>query len=300
MKNDKSFFHIIGINRINRMVEEAMEIEREEALKAGAPGYLHRGMTLCSMPYKDLKEQTFYTRSNGTWELEIFSSPKYGLPYGNIPRLLYMYLGTEAVRTQSPQIALGNSLSEFLEKLGLIRAGGARGDITRLNNQIKRMFYSKIIITYTDRHSESKKSIDMVDGLFLLWDTKNPSQGSLWESYITLNKSYFDELIKAPVPIDLRIVKELKSSALELDIYFWLSHRMFYLHKPTLIPYDMLRMQFGSEYKRLRDFKKKFLVAFKKVLIFWPDLNFSEEKKGIRLSPSRLLIKPQPKKKKLR
>ena len=297
MGKKDSFFDIISLKRLNKMAEEAMEIERDDALKAGALGYLHRGMTLCSMPYKDLKENTFYTRSNGTWEIQIFGSPKYGLPYGNIPRLLYIYLGTEAVRTQSPQIHLGSSLNDFLEKLGLTRCGGSRGDITRLNNQIKRLFSSKIILTFTDKHGEHDKYLNIADEMLIFWDNKNPLQRSFWESYITLNSTHFNELIKSPVPIDLRIVKELKSSALELDIYFWLSHRMFYLHKPTLIPYEMLQMQFGSEYKRLRDFKKKFLISFKKVLIFWPDLNFSEEKKGLRLSPSRLLIKPTPKKK---
>ena len=59
------------------------------------------------------------------------------LPYGNLPRLLLAWVSTEAVRTQSRELVLGRSLSEFMGKLGMDSVGGAR---TRLRNQIRRLF----------------------------------------------------------------------------------------------------------------------------------------------------------------
>ena len=59
------------------------------------------------------------------------------LPYGNLPRLLLAWVSTEAVRTQSRELVLGFSLSEFMRKLGMAPlGGGSRGERTRLRNQI--------------------------------------------------------------------------------------------------------------------------------------------------------------------
>ena len=49
------------------------------------------------------------------------------LPFGNLPRLILAWVSTEAVRTQSRELILGSSLSEFMGKLGMDSIGGARG-----------------------------------------------------------------------------------------------------------------------------------------------------------------------------
>ena len=68
----------------------------------------------------------------------MFSSGKTKLPYGNIPRLLLAWVCTEAVRTQSRVITLGDSLSEFMRKVGVYStSGGTTGGRTRLRNQMK-------------------------------------------------------------------------------------------------------------------------------------------------------------------
>ena len=40
------------------------------------------------------------------------------LPYGNFPRLILAWVCTEAVRTQSRELVLGRSLSEFMGRFG--------------------------------------------------------------------------------------------------------------------------------------------------------------------------------------
>ena len=69
------------------------------------------------------------------------------LPYGNLPRLLLAWMCTEAVRTQSPDLVLGRSLSEFMKKLGMAPAGAGR---TRLRNQMSRLFSAVVSLVYTD------------------------------------------------------------------------------------------------------------------------------------------------------
>ena len=46
-------------------------------------GYLPKGFVLCGLPFKPVKNATYYyERSNGDYVLEITGSPKYGLPFG--------------------------------------------------------------------------------------------------------------------------------------------------------------------------------------------------------------------------
>ena len=47
---------------------------------------------------------------------------EYNLPFGNLPRLLMAWVSTEAVRTQSGELVLGRSLSEFMR--GIITRDG--------------------------------------------------------------------------------------------------------------------------------------------------------------------------------
>jgi hypothetical protein len=75
-----------------------------------------------------------------------------------------------------------------------------------------------------------------------------------------------------------------------LDIYCWLTHRMFYLEKPVEIPWPLLQLQFGADYalegQGPRDFKKKFLHQLKNVCVIYPEANVGEGKRGLALKPS--------------
>ena len=88
------------------------------------------------------------------------------------------------------------------------------------------------------------------------------------------------------MPIDLRALKALKGSPLALDLYSWLTYRMSYLRKPCLIPWEALRAQFGADYGRLRDFKRKFLAHLADVLHAYPGARLTKTTSGILLKPS--------------
>ena len=77
-------------------------------------GFMARLMALCSLPRTNPRDQLQYKRVNGPYKLIVFSSGETRLPYGNLPRLLLAWVSTEAVRTQSPVLVLGNSLAEFM------------------------------------------------------------------------------------------------------------------------------------------------------------------------------------------
>ncbi len=96
------------------------------------------------------------------------------------------------------------------------------------------------------------------------------------------------------MPIDLRALKALKGSPLALDIYSWLTYRMSYLRKPCLIPWEALQTQFGADYGRLRDFKRKFVSHLADVLHVYPAARLGEQPAGLLLRPSPTHLPPAP------
>jgi hypothetical protein len=61
---------------------------------------------------------------------------------------------------------------------------------------------------------------------------------------------------------------------------------MSYLRKPCLIPWEALQTQFGADYGRPRDFKRKFLVYLADVLHLYPAVRLSVVDRGLLMRPS--------------
>ena len=75
-------------------------------------------------------------------------------------------------------------------------------------------------------------------------------------------------------------------SPLALDLYTWLTHRMSYLRRPTLVPWKGLQAQLGADYARPRDFRRIALARLEDVVGAYPELRIRGEKEGVRLYPS--------------
>ena len=61
---------------------------------------------------------------------------------------------------------------------------------------------------------------------------------------------------------------------------------MSYLTKPCLIPWEALQTQFGADYERLRDFKRKFLAHLADVLYVYPAARLSAGDGGLLMGRS--------------
>ena len=259
-------------------------MESETAIDAGELGFMARAMTLCTLPHSKPKEQEF-TRRNGNYTMSMVAPKAIGLPYGTIPRLLLAWISTEAVRTKSRTLILGDSLSHFLKELGLSRSGGTRGDITRFKDQLKRLFSCNVSCNYHSKDHDAGMGFMIADDYSLWWHPQEPSQAGLWESTLTLSEKFFQEITQAPVPIDMRVLKALKRSPMALDVYAWLTYRTGYLKNTTAISWDQLKMQFGAEYGLKKNFKAAFTDALRKVQLVYPGANISTTDAGIILKP---------------
>jgi len=274
---------------LQKIMIESLAIEAEDAKRAGRLGYMARALVQATLPHKATSANEFH-RENGVFSLTILAPSKVGLPYGSIPRLLLSWMTTEAVYTRSPLLELGPTLSAFMTELGLAPRGGKRGDITRLKKQAESLFCSTISCQYSDNKTSQGGGFRITKDYTLWWTPKSPEQLPLWKSTVTLSTDFFNEIIERPLPVDMAALKALKRSPMSLDIYFWITYRMSYLQKDTVIPWPLLQGQFGADYAQTpqgqRDFKKKFLLGLKKVHSIYESAKVFAVDNGLLLKPS--------------
>ena len=214
---------------------------------------------------------------------------------GNLPRLLLAWVCTEAVRTQSRELFLGASLSEFMRKLDVLSSdsGGTWGIRTRLSNQMDRLFSTTISLIYEDERARAKIISPVANRTEFWWDPRRPNERMLWKSKIRLGEDFFNEIIRHPVPIDMNTLKALKRSSLGLDLYLWVAYRTFTLNRPLRLSWRQVYRQFGSDPAQagdkniVNDFRTKCLRELKKIKLAWPDLNYATATGVLILSPSK-------------
>ena len=259
-------------------------------------GFMARLMALCSLPRTNPGDRIRYKRVNGPYTLYMTAGGGCKLPYGNLPRLLLAWLSTEAVRTQSRELVLGKSLSDFMRTLGIYNSGGRPQ--TRLRNQMKRLFNAHVQLVYEDEHGEARVSSSVADRTEFWWNERKPDEPMLWESKIELGEKFFNEIINHPVPIDMNTLKALKRCSLGLDLYLWLTYRTFSLLSPLRLSWRQLYQQFGSDPAKSSDkrivkiFRRQALRELKKIKTAWPDLNYATAQGVLILLPSTPTIPP--------
>jgi len=95
-------------------------------------------------------------------------------------------------------------------------------------------------------------------------------------------------MLEFAVPLDSRALAALKHSALALDIYTWLAHRLCRINKieGVKVSWGNLKEQFGQEYGSSRDFKKEFRQALLQVHAVYPDARIEDFPGGLTLLAS--------------
>jgi hypothetical protein len=124
----------------------------------------------------------------------------------------------------------------------------------------------------------------------LWWTPQRLLQADLAHSSVTLSQRFFEQLIEAPVPLDLRAIKALKRSPLSLDLYAWATRRVSYLKRPLRISWASFQFSFGADYAdtpqgRSR-FRGKAIEALGRVKVVYPQLKIEVQRDGVLLYPS--------------
>ena len=308
--------------RQRRIVDAAVALTADPWASDDDRAYLARPLVQATLPHRDPGDVPEWSRRNGRLTLAIqpgyATHPKtgdrycVGYPYGSLPRLLLFWINTEAVTTKSRRLELGDTLAKFLRELGLDDTRGGRcSDARRLQNQMRRLFKSRISFDYTGqqdgREGEGWLQMPVTSRGHLWWDETQPNQAHLWGSWIELGEDFYRAITAAgsAVPLDFRVLRALKQSPMALDLYAWLLHRTFSIEskgknaEPQFVPWRALQQQVGSDYDRLDHFVTKAKKALQEVEIAMMGTRLlwtTEARGGLMVHPSGppLLDKARP------
>lgn len=272
-----------------RIIDAAADILEGDV---DSPEFMHSILCHVGLPRAQTDVRTF-ERTSGRASIMIEAGKlwtgrkwqEHPLPYGAKPRLVLMHLCSEAVRTGRPEIEVGRSAREFLSRLGLDNSGH---EYARFRAQMEALAACRMVLGFSSEDRALTISTSPISR-FEAWMQHDSKSLGLWPGTMTLSAEFYATLIDHAVPLDPRAIHALQKSALALDVYAWLAHRLCRIRKDDgqKLYWKNLREQFGQEYADPKDFKKKFKAAIAKVLVVYPDARVNDETGGIRLLPSR-------------
>ena len=254
--------------------------------------FIARELILCTLPHSDPEDVLSWSRKNGDLTLSIQAGinkktgKSYGIPYGIIPRLILVWLVTEILRTKNRRLALGNRLSDFLLKLGLDPSrGGKFSDARRAREQMEKLFNAIISFDYEfkgeGRSGHAWVNMQVAPKGVLWWSDKDPEQTALFGSWIEVSEDFFNAIMNAPSPLDIRVLRHIKDSSLGIDLYTILNREAFRAMKedrPRFLAWEWLHEQTGNEYRRLDHFRRDAFVQVKAIMEVHSGLIMSQQR----------------------
>lgn len=291
--------------RQSKFIEHAIAMRDPESTSFNEIGFWARVWVQASLPHSNPGLVNVWGRENGAFSLTVQpgmdvvngKEVNYGIPFGSIPRLIMCWMCTEAVRTKEPRLYLGASLTAFMKDVGLGSATGGRwGSITRVKEQLRRLFNARISYRWRGKEGFARRSIEITSEEVLWWSEDTPEQPTLFDSYIILGEAFFQDMITRPVPIKLEALRLLRQSPLALDLYTWTTFRAFELQKPVAVGWRALQRQLGAEYASADEFARSCKQHFKKILLVYPELRIKFPRGRLLLLPSPTHVRHRPRK----
>ena len=265
--------------------------------------YSHSVMCQTSLPLKNHPDVREWRNQNGRSIVVIEAGQIYdpnkadmvklGLPYGTKPRLILLDWNRQAIMSQSPEIEVEDTLYAFLRRLKLPTEGRV---YNMTKKQLAALAACQMTIGWTgDEGSGSTGYGRIVNNMNVLF-SKNEKQRILWPNTVILSTDYFNSLMHHAVPLDEGALHLLRDSALELDLYAMLSERLHRipLHKPQYVSWSSLHAQYGEGYKRMRDFRSRFLRHLANVQTVYRDARIEEIKASSGRSSGLMLRHSKP------
>lgn len=298
-------------SRQKKVAETVAEVATKSAWEEGEVGYLTPIFIQCTLPHSALKNEdgspiTRYSRTNGSSTLFIETPDTYplpgggevhigGVPFGTIPRMVLLDFATAVKNTGEPYVNVGKGISQYVrDHLQMKVTGGKRGSITQVKEQLTRLAHSTFTVLYAPLEENGKTRTNAAKRGYAFEKISIAKRGAFfepesgdWKSVIEFSEGFYELLKETPVPLDLRVVHALRQNLFALDIYCWLTHRLFYLKKPTRIPWLGLKEQFGSSYLETRVFRFHFRKALTKALEFYREAKIED-------TPTHLILYPSP------
>jgi hypothetical protein len=310
VKDNKNSDHF---NPYNVTFPEAiLRIKAKPAGEDNAIGYYLPAFVNTPLPHSQPKGTNFW-RYNGESALKIIADKDFGHPYGGKSRLLVTWMisslyrqynigkksGIErnSLNDESRLIQHGH-INEMLSKLGYNETtGGQNGSITYLKKHLLALVNAQY--KWPRLNQGINKTGAKNRFLFAVNDEINwPDHrfDNTSESYIEVTRDLLHFIRSktngfVPFPIDLRAFSALRRSPMAMDLYCWLTQKMYIiLNHPWrqecltnisnrhrfVYAWSALQPQFGAQYKEQKDFTKNAKRAIKKIKLLWQHRTYTE------------------------
>jgi hypothetical protein len=285
----------LGIEEARKQANTSLErqvIETAYAVMADEEqqfGVIHAGFAMSSLPHKETHEHLWMRQSGSGIKLRVASgldenNTPVGLPYGATARMILLYLQSRAVAQRTREIELGKSMYGWLNKMGVPLGGKT---YTRVREQAKRLSYCQLTFFKVGADETQFRNGSFVRDAILTHSSKGTlDQGSLWRDTVVLDETFYHSLIEHPLPVREAAICTLSGRSVAMDVYIWLSYRLYQLPKPTPITWPALMAQFGHSYNNLKDFKKEFKAPLQLALAAYEGAKVEVSNAGVVLYPS--------------
>lgn len=260
--------------------------------------FIHSILGLCALPYRrppsslrvferEFGRSSLRVEAGAIFDPHTGKFAEQGLPYGPKPRLLMVHFCTMAMRNNSPEIEIEDSMSAFIKALGFDVRGGRRGTIDPFKEQLHRLAASRMQFGLWNPGTGRARTVNTQPiESFDLWLPKHEDQRSLWSSTVRLDDKFFETLKRHALPVDVRILRAFGQSARQMDIIMWLGYRLKSIDKPLTIGWEKLQEQFGSDVHEPRKFKQSFRDDWNKITEVFQRLPGALSDAGLTLQAS--------------
>jgi hypothetical protein len=174
------------------LVDIAAEVMADESQRIGIS---YTGFCLTSLPHKRLPDDQTWEKKG--YRVTLWVEPgrmktrgqpvTYGVPYGARARMILLYLQTQAVRSGSREVALGRSMRDWMERMGLSIGGetarSLREQAARISACTLKFFWED------DEREEWARGAIVTSGL--RFKVPEDAQGNLWEDRVVLDEVFW-------------------------------------------------------------------------------------------------------------
>lgn len=262
----------------------------------GNLGYTYSGLCLTALPHRKIPDDQVWERTGHKVKLVVEPGrlqtggklKLYGVPYGARARMILIYLITQAVRTNSREIALGRSMRAWLEAMG-VTVGGETAKSFREQSMRIAACSMKFFWETENGGAGFDKGGVVRRGLLFGDSFDTGEQPRLFDDTVVLDEVFYVAAREHPVPLLEAAVRHLRDRSMSLDIYVWLAYRLHVLDRPTPVTWAAVHAQFGGGFKEARFFKRPFLEALEAATAAYPDarVEVADDGSGLILHPSR-------------
>ncbi|MCK5859729.1 MAG: hypothetical protein KAG72_10320 [Abyssibacter sp.] len=248
----------------SRHLDAAAGIASERAIGDDL-SFVHVTWTQVVLPRAKWRQPDYYSRCGDAWvqvragSLNVNGEIKHTLvPSGAMARLALTQISTYVKRHRTLEVPIGRSAAEWART---IAASESSAHLRRAQETLMNIVAADLTMGWRG------KTV-YVRPVHAVSDWRLGHAGVAWPRSIQVSQDYVDTIVMNSVPLDHRVLLALRGSALAMDIYIWLAHRLHRVPRDgAMVPWPAIEQQFGAgRVNTIRDYRGPWRARFRRAL----------------------------------